>query len=107
MAAAVDEGSPDPFDGLFRPPPQEIAGSRVPQISLRNRLEAERCIEISRKLVGESLVLEEAVVASRSNGLLVQTSIDRFIRPICSGAMYASVPAMASVDPGAWHSHGR
>src|SRR5277367_7100568 len=59
-------------DLSVRPPP-EIAGSRVPQISVRNRFEAERRIEISRKLVGESLVLNEAVVASRSSGPLVQT----------------------------------
>src|SRR5271168_5123077 len=59
-------------DFSVRPPP-EIAGSRVPQISVRNRFEAERRIEISRKLVGESLVVNEAVVASRSNSLLVKT----------------------------------
>src|SRR5271163_3848108 len=54
-------------------PPSEIAGSRVPQISVRNCFESELRIETSRKLVGESFVLNEAVVASRSSGPLVQT----------------------------------
>ena len=34
-------------------------------------------------------------------------SIDRFMRPVCSGAMYASVPAIVSGGSGACRSRGR
>jgi len=34
-------------------------------------------------------------------------STERFVRPVCSGAMYASVPAMISGGSGAWRSRGR
>ena len=33
--------------------------------------------------------------------------MERFIRPVCSGAMYGSVPAMNSGAPGEWRSRGR
>ena len=37
---------------------------------------------------------------------LSRESIERFIRPVCSGAMYASVPAIVSGGSGAWRSRG-
>ena len=37
----------------------------------------------------------------------LRASTERFIRPVCSGAMYASVPAMISGGSGAWRSRGR
>jgi len=37
-----------------------------------NRLEAARRVEIRGKLVGEALVLDEAVLASGSDGLFVE-----------------------------------
>jgi hypothetical protein len=37
----------------------------------------------------------------------VRESIDRFIRPVCSGAMYDNVPAMNCGGASDWRSRGR
>ena len=53
--------------------PAEIAVPCVPQIGVGNRLEAARRIEPRGHLMGQRLVLHEAVLTGRLNGLLVQT----------------------------------
>src|SRR5437588_759523 len=39
---------------------------------MRNLLEAARCVEAGRQFVGERLVVDETVCASRADGLLVE-----------------------------------
>jgi hypothetical protein len=53
--------------------PAEITVPRVPEISVADSLEAARVVEPRGHLMGKALVLHETVLASRSNGLLVQT----------------------------------
>src|SRR5262245_49209634 len=53
--------------------PPEIAVSRSPQIVASYTLDPARRIEARGHLMGQPLVLHEAVLASRLNGLLVQT----------------------------------
>ena len=52
--------------------PAVVAVPRVAQIGVGNRLEAARQVEPRGHLMGQRLVLDEAVLASRLNGLLVQ-----------------------------------
>ena len=53
-------------------PPPQIAGSSIPQISARYRLEAARRIEIRGKLVREALVLDEALLPGGPDGRFVE-----------------------------------
>src|ERR1700716_2177716 len=53
--------------------PAEITGPRVPEIGVGDSLETARGVQSRRQLMGQALVLHEAILASRSNGLLVQT----------------------------------
>ena len=53
--------------------PAEITGSGVAQICMGDSLETERHVETRGHLVGQRLVLHEALLAGRLNGLLVQT----------------------------------
>src|SRR5258705_9042483 len=53
--------------------PTEIAVPGVPEIGVGDGLEVACGVEARGYLMGEALVLHEAVLASRSNGLLVQT----------------------------------
>src|SRR6516162_10502860 len=52
--------------------PSEIAGSGLPQISVCDRLEAARRVEAGSQLVGERLVVDEAVCPCRRDGALVK-----------------------------------
>ena len=45
----------------------------VSHVKVRELLEAARCVETRRELVGERLVVDEAVCAGGANGLFVQT----------------------------------
>src|SRR5260370_23924618 len=54
-------------------PPAKIAIPGVPQIEMRNLLEAACRIELRRQLVGKALVLDWTVRARLLNGPLVQT----------------------------------
>ena len=53
--------------------PAQVTASRFPQAGMGDRIEAARREEPRGQLIGQALVLHEAVVAGRSNGLLVQT----------------------------------
>src|SRR5258707_3494855 len=53
--------------------PAKIAAPRLPQTGVGDRIEAARREEPRGQLMGQALVLDEAVLASRLNGLLVQT----------------------------------
>src|SRR6202048_569161 len=53
--------------------PAEITVPGVPEIGVGECLEAARVVEPRGHLMGKALVLTETVVASRLNGLLVQT----------------------------------
>src|SRR6202171_1222190 len=53
--------------------PAKIAAPRLPQIRVGDRIEAARRAEPRGHLMGQALVLHETVLASRPNGLLVQT----------------------------------
>src|SRR6202048_3365291 len=53
--------------------PAKIAAPRLPQTGVGDRIEAARREEPRGYLMGQALVLDEAVLASRLNGLLVQT----------------------------------
>ena len=53
--------------------PAVVAVPRVAEIRVGNRLEAARQVEPRGHLMGQRFVLDEAVLASRLNGLLVQT----------------------------------
>ena len=52
--------------------PAQVAVPRVPQIGRRDLLETARRVEASRKLVGNRLVVYEAVFVRRADGLLIQ-----------------------------------
>ena len=52
--------------------PTEVAVAGIPQIAMRDLLEAARRIEACGKLVGERLVVHEAVVAGGADGLFVE-----------------------------------
>src|SRR6516164_7651453 len=52
--------------------PSQIAGSGLPQISVCDRLEAARRVEAGSQLVGERLVVDEAVYPCRRDGALVE-----------------------------------
>src|SRR3981189_792307 len=53
-----------------RPPPK-IAAPRLPQIGVGNGLKAARRVEARGQLMGQALVLDEAVLARRMDGLFV------------------------------------
>src|SRR6266478_7456873 len=53
--------------------PAKIAAPRLPQTGMSDRLDAARRIEARGHLMGQALVLHEAVLACRVNGLFVQT----------------------------------
>src|SRR6266850_5145618 len=53
--------------------PAEITVPGIPEIGVGDSLDTARGVEPRRQLMGQALVLHEAVLASRSNGLLVQT----------------------------------
>src|SRR6267142_7214769 len=53
--------------------PAKVAAPRLPQTGLGDRLEPARRIEARGNLMGQALVLHEAVLACRVNGLFVQT----------------------------------
>src|SRR5258705_11532106 len=53
--------------------PAEITVPGVPEIGIGEGFETARRVEPRGHLMGQALVLYEAVVASRSNGLLVET----------------------------------
>src|SRR6202034_1461908 len=52
--------------------PAVIAISRVTEIGVGDSLKAARCMEPRGQLIGESLVLDEAVLARQSNSLFVE-----------------------------------
>src|SRR5262245_44283604 len=52
--------------------PLEIDVARVPQVVLRNPVEAAAPVKARGKLQRQGLVVEEAIVTSRANGLLVE-----------------------------------
>src|ERR1700682_148546 len=53
--------------------PAHVTVPRVPQAGVGDRFDAARRIEPGGQLMGQALVLHETVLASRPNGLLVQT----------------------------------
>src|SRR5260221_13789701 len=53
--------------------PAEITGPRVPEIGVGDGFETACRVEPRGYLMGQPLVLHEAILAGRSNGLLVQT----------------------------------
>ena len=52
--------------------PAHIAGPRLAEVELGELLVSSRAVEFRRQLVGEGLVLDEAVIARRADGLLVE-----------------------------------
>ncbi len=52
--------------------PTQIAVAGVPQIQMRDLLEAARRVEARGELVGERLIVDEAVGARRADGLFVK-----------------------------------
>ncbi len=58
---------------LAEPAPAQIALPRVSQICVGNALHASRRVKPCGYLMGDALVLDEAVLASGLNGLLVET----------------------------------
>src|ERR1700730_12398740 len=53
--------------------PAKIAAPRLPQIRVGDRIEAARRVEARGQLMGQTLVLHETVLASRVDGLFVET----------------------------------
>src|SRR5262249_60237054 len=60
------------FPPLALTPPTLITGSRLPQISVGDRLETAGRVEASRKLVADRLVLDKAVRSCSPDGTLVK-----------------------------------
>src|SRR5215469_13196387 len=52
--------------------PTKIAVPSVPQVHMRDLLEAKCHVEARGELVGDALVLDETVLARRSDGLFIQ-----------------------------------
>src|SRR5262245_15685279 len=52
--------------------PTQITVARVPQVEMRDLLEATRRVEARGHFVGERLIVNKAIDASRTDGLLVQ-----------------------------------
>src|SRR5437899_10345005 len=52
--------------------PAKVPAPRLPQIRAGERIEAARRVEPRGHLMGKALVLHEAVLAGRSNGLFVE-----------------------------------
>src|SRR5580704_9022178 len=52
--------------------PAQVAVPRIPQIGRRDLLETARRVETSRKLVGNRLVVYEAIFVRGTDGLLIQ-----------------------------------
>ena len=52
--------------------PLSIAGPRVSQVSLRDPVEATCCVELGGEFQGKGFVMDEAVLACRTDGLLVK-----------------------------------
>src|SRR3984893_4405123 len=52
--------------------PAKVALTRLPQVEVRNLLEAARRVEARRQFVGERLVVDKAVGAGRADGLFVE-----------------------------------
>ena len=53
--------------------PAQVTAPRLPQTGMGDRVEAARREEARGRLMGQALVLDETMVAGRSNSLLVQT----------------------------------
>src|SRR6202040_1884173 len=58
---------------LAEPAPAQVTAPRLPQIRPGDRIEAARRVEPRGYLMGEALVLHEAVLARRADGRFVET----------------------------------